>query len=326
MTKSSKRMSLTEAISMIKDGDMLTFSGFTIWRRPMAAVYEIVRQGKKNLHLMEVNSGTHSEVLIGAGCVKIWESCWIGHELFGKLGGNFSRKVKAGEIIANDYSHVHMVLRLMAGAMGVPYLPTAASMGTDILNPELDSLAVHGLRNGENPKIPAAKFEVVKDNFYDMGELVHIPAAKPDVCIMLAQQVGEEGTVRINGQKYTDEEAAKAADKIIVIAEEVVPEEYIRREPDRNLIPPYLVDAIVELPMAGHPTGCYGKYEVDGDFIRDFYSKTRTQEGFDAWAQEWVFGVKDHYEYLEKLGVRRLENLRANSALNYSSKVKRGAR
>ena len=100
----------------------------------------------------------------------------------------------------------------MAGAMGVPYLPTAASMGTDILNPEFDTLANNGLRNGENPKIPAQKYEFAKDNFFDMGELLHIPAARPDVCIMLVQQVGEEGTVRISGQKYTDEEAAKAAD------------------------------------------------------------------------------------------------------------------
>lgn len=326
MVKSNKIMSLSEAISMINDGDMINFSGFTIWRRPMAAVYEMVRQKKRNLYLCEINSGTHSEVLIGAGCVKIWESCWIGHELFGKLGANLARKAKEGELIINDYSHYQMVLRLVAGAMGVPYLPTAASMGTDVLNPEYDSLAKNGLRNGQNPKIPAKKYEFNKDNFFDMGELLHIPAARPDVCIMLVQQVGEEGTVRVYGQKYTDEEAAKASDKVIVIAEEIVPEEYLRNEPEQNLLPPYLVDAIVELPMAGHPTGCYGKYECDGDFMKDFYNETKTQEGFDAWAEEWIFGVEDHYEYLHKLGVKRLESLRASSALKYSNKVKRGMR
>ena len=326
MAKPSKKMSLTDAIQMIQDGDMLTFSGFTIWRRPMAAIYEIVRQQKKNLHLVEVNSGTHGEVLIGAGCVKIWESCWIGHELFGKLGGNLARKVMSGELIVEDYSHLHMLLRLTAGAMGGPYLPTAASLGTDIINPEYDILGRTGLRDGSDTRIPRAKYQFVNDTFYDMGTLLHVPAARPDVCIMLAQQVGEEGTVQIWGQKFSDEEAAKAANKLIVIAEEVVPEEYLRQEPERNLIPPYLVDAIVELPWAAHPTGCFGMYEADGAFIRDFYNETRTQEGFDAWAEKWIFGVNNHDEYLEKLGIRRLETLRSNSALKYSSKVKRGTR
>lgn len=326
MPRPSKKVTLSEAIGMINDGDMLTFSGFTIWRRPMAAIYEIVRQKKKDLHLVEVNSGTHSEVLIGAGCVKIWESCWIGHELFGKLGGNLARKARTGELIVNDYSHIHMLLRLTAGSLGLPYLPSVASLGSDILNPAYDTLELNGLRDGENARIPKAKFELVEDKLFDMGPIIHVPAARPNVCIMLAQQVGEEGTVRLWGQKYSDEEAAKASDKLIVIAEEIVPEEYLRREPDRNLLPGYLVDAVVELPWAGHPTGVYGAYECDGAFIREFYNETRTQEGYDAWAARWIYGVPDHYEYLEKLGVQRLESLRANSVLKYSNKVKRGVR
>ncbi|HHY59570.1 MAG TPA: acyl CoA--acetate/3-ketoacid CoA transferase subunit alpha, partial [Clostridia bacterium] len=104
-------MSVEEAVSLIKDGDTITFSGFTIWRRPMALIYEIVRQRKKNLHLLEVNSGTHGEILIGAGCVRILETCWIGHEMYGKLGANMARKVKSGELIVEDYSHYQMLLR-----------------------------------------------------------------------------------------------------------------------------------------------------------------------------------------------------------------------
>lgn len=320
-----KKMSIQEAVSLIKDGDTLTFSGFTIWRRPMALIYEIVRQQKKDLHLIEVNSGTHGEILIGAGCVKIWESCWIGHELYGKLGANMARKAKEGEIIVEDYSHYHMLLRLMAGAMGVPYLPCRASLGTDILNPEYDMLSANNLRNGKNPAIPRKKFDYVQDPFYDEGEIIHVPAARPDVCIAHVQQVGEEGTVRVYGQRYSDAEAMKAADKLIVVAEEIVPEQLLRQDPSANLIPHYLVDAIVEVPWGAHPTGCYGYYEVDGAFIREFYNRTKTQEGFDEWAEEWIFGVKDFDEYLQKLGFRRLDALRANSATKYSTRVKRGA-
>lgn len=327
MTKlSGKRASISEAVSEITNGNSITFSGFTIWRRPMAAIYEIVRQQKSDLHLIEVNSGTHGDILVGAGCVKIWESCWVGHELYGKLGANLARKSKNGEIIIEDYSHVHMLMRLMAGAMGLPYLPTKASMGTDILNPEYDVLGVEGLRDGNNPSIPTKKFDFATDTFYNEGTIVHVPAARPDVCIAHVQQVGEDGTVRVSGQRYSDAEAMKAAKKLIVFAEEVVPEHVLRREPTTNLIPHYLVDAVVEVPWGAHPTGCFGCYEVDGAFIRDYYSKTKTQEGFDQWADEWIFGVKDFNEYLYKLGFKRLDTLRANSAINYSTRVKRGVR
>ncbi|MCF8011357.1 MAG: acyl CoA--acetate/3-ketoacid CoA transferase subunit alpha [Clostridiales bacterium] len=326
-TGKDKLMTVPEAVSkFVRDGDMLTFSGFTIWRRPMAVVYEIVRQQKKDLHLVEVNSGTHGEVLIGAGCVKIWESSFMGHELYGKIGANLSRKVSNDEILVEDYSHVHMVYRLAAGAMGVPFLPTYCALGTDILNPEYDVLGRAGFRDGSNPRIPAQKFGYQEDKFYGGQKVLNVPAASPNVCIAHVQQVGDEGTVKVKGQRYTDSEAMKAADKLVVVAEEIVPEEVIRQEPNDNLIPHYLVDAIVEQPWGAHPTGCFGCYEVDGEFIRDFYSKTKTQEGFDAWAEEWITKVSDFNEYLNKLGFNHLDNLRVNTAMNYSLRVKRGAK
>lgn len=320
-----QKIGLREAIAKINDGDMLTFSGFTIWRRPMAAIYEIIRQKKRDLHLVEVNGGTHSDLLIGAGCVKIWESCWIGHELYGKIGANLARKAEAGEVVIEDYSHVQVLARFMAGAMGLPYMPTYASMGTDMLNPAYDHLGKLGLRDGSHPKIPRQKVAFVDDPFYG-SQLVHVPACNPDWCIAHVQMVGEEGTVRVNGQNYSDSEAIKASDNVIVVAEQVVTEEFIRREPTRNLVPGHQISCIVELPWAGHPTGCYGEYETDGDFIRTFYSTTRTQEGLDAWVDEWIFGVNDFDGYLQKIGVERLETLRANPAFGYSTKVKRGAR
>lgn len=320
-----QRLTVQEAVSLIEDGSMITFGGFTIWRRPMAAIYEMVRQGKKNLHLVEVNGGTHSEVLIGAGCVRIWESCWIGHELYGKTGVCLDRMARASQVIVEDYSHVQMLFRLLAGSMGLPYMPTYASMGTDILNPEYDNLGRHGLRDGTNPKIPKKKCEIVTDNFYGTS-VVHIPAANPDWCILLAQMASEEGIIRVRGQRYSDAEAVRASDRVIVIAEQIVPKEYLRRDPDLNLIPQYQVDYLVELPWAGHPTGCQGFYEVDAAFIRDFYAQSKSEEGFSAWAKEWIYGVRDHYEYLEKLGANRLENLRTNQALGYSTRIRRGSR
>jgi glutaconate CoA-transferase, subunit A len=323
MSDKSKRITLKEAAEVIKDGTVLTFSGFTIWRRPFALVYELIRQQKKNLHLIEVNSGPHSEFLIGAGCVSIWESCWIGHELYGKYGANLARKVKNKEIIYEDYSHAEMGFRFQAAAAGMPFVPSQTSLGTDIHNPEYDMLGRAGLRDGKNPRIPKKKYETMQDPFYGDGLQILVPAAKAEVAVLSVQQVGEEGTVRVGGQYFTDPEVCRAADITIVIAEEIVPEESLRSEAQKNTIPSFQVDYIVECPWNAHPTGMFGYYDVDGDFLRNFYSSTRTQEGFDEFAKEWILGM-DHNDYLTKLGIPRLLNIQASRALNFSTRVKRG--
>jgi glutaconate CoA-transferase subunit A len=317
----SKRITLQQAAEIIKDGSSLTFSGFTIWRRPMAIVYELIRQRRKGLHLIEVNGGSHTEFLVGAGCVDIWESCWVGHELYGKYGANLSRKVGNKELIVEDYSHAEMMFRFAAAANGSPYAVTQTSLGTDIHNPEYDMLGKAGRRDGK--RIARHKYQFADDPFFGAGAQVLVPAAKVDIAVMCVQQVGEEGTVRVSGQYYSDPEAARAADITIVMAEEIVPEEYLRRNADQNTIASFEVDHICECPFGAHPTGMFGRYDVDGYFLKDFYSMTRDQDGFDVFAKEWIFGL-DHMSYLEKLGWPRMLKLKANTALNYSVREKRG--
>ncbi len=321
-----QRLTLKEAVGLINDGDFLTFSGFTIWRRPVAFCYEMVRQGKKDLHLFEVNGGTHTEILAGAGCVKLWESCWVGHELYGKLGEAVARGQVEGTIIVEDYSHAQCVARILAGAYGLPFMPTALSMGTDILNPKFDNFKKAGLRDGSDPKIPLKKYDIIHDSLYDKGEILLMPAVNADWAIIYASQVGDEGTVRMFAHSYVDAETIKAADKVIVIAEEMVPDSYLRQEPDRNIAAGHAIDYVVVQPWAAHPTGSQYFYDVDADFIRNFYQASKSKESYDKWAQEWIFGVADHEEYVEKLGVNRLTKLKANSVLGYSTSVKRGTR
>ncbi len=316
-----KRITLQQAVEIIKDGSRLTFSGFTIWRRPMAVVYELIRQHRKGLHLIEVNGGSHTEFLVGAGCVDIWESCWVGHELYGKYGANVSRKVREKSLIVEDYSHAEMLYRFAAASQGVPYAVGQTSLGTDIHNPEYDMLGRAGLRDGK--RIAKHKYIFTEDSFYGAGSLVLVPAAKVDIAVLFVHQVGEEGTVRINGQFYSDPEVARAADTTIVVAEEIVPEEYLRRDSTRNNIPSFEVDYILECPFGAHPSGVFGRYDVDGEFLKHFYATTRTQEGFDAFAKEWIHG-HDQLSYLEKLGWSRMLNLRANSALNYTPRKTKG--
>lgn len=325
--KSKKQISIQEAAAEIKNGDTVLIAGFCIWRKPMAIIYEMVRQQKRDLHLPIANPGIDVDILIGAGCVKIWESNYVGNELFGKIGNNFARAVKEGTILYEDYGHYHGVLRLEAAALGLPFLPSFTCRGTDLLNPEYDMLGQAGLRDGSNPRIPREKFKIIRDSFYGDGDVVLVPAARGDVCIAHVQQVGDQGTVRIDGQRYADVEAMKAADKVIVMAEEIVPEEELRQNPAANVLPGFRVDAIVECPFGGHPGGVYGYYDVDGDFLSEYDANgSRTQEGFDQFAEQWIYGIKDHKEYLDKLGSSRLINLQANSALKWSTTVKRGVR
>lgn len=316
-----KQINLQQAAEIIRDGASLTFSGFTIWRRPFALVYELIRQKRKGLHLIEVQGGPHTEFLVGAGCVDIWESCWVGHELYGKYGANLSRKVGAKEIIVEDYSHAEMMFRFAAGASGAPYAVTQTSLGTDIHNPEYDMLGKAGRRDGQ--RIAKHKYQFTDDPFFGAGAQVLVPAVKVDVAVMCVQQVGEEGTVRVNGQYYSDPEAARVADITIVMAEEIVPEEYLRRNADQNTITSFEVDYILECPFGAHPTGMFGRYDVDGAFLKDFYGRTRSQEGFAAFAKEWIHGL-DHLSYLEKLGWPRMLGLKANTALNYSPRKTKG--
>ena len=318
----NKRISIQEAAEIVKDGSRLTFAGFTIWRKPFALAYELIRQQRRNLHLIEIGGGSISDCLIGAGCIDIYESCWVGHELYGKYGANLSRKVKNKEIIMEDYSHGEMVFRFAAAAAGMPFAVSQACLGTDLHNPEYDMLGRAGLRDGK--KNPRSKYLYMEDPFFDGGKYVLLPAAKADVAVLSVQQAGEEGTVRIEGQYYSDPDCCSGGG----YNRSPLPKRSCRKHicaaiHDQNTIPSFEVDYIVECPWNAHPAGMFGQYDVDGDFLRHFFQHTRTQEGFDAFAKEWIHGL-DHNSYLEKLGVSRLQSLRANTALKYSTNRGKG--
>lgn len=256
----------------------------------------------------------------------MWESCWVGHELYGKLGEAVARGQVEGSILVEDYSHAQCVARLLAGAYGLPFFPTALAMGTDILNPKFDMLGKAGLRDGSNPKIPLKKYDTIQDPMYDMGKMLLMPAANPNWALVYAQQVGDEGTVRVLAQTYVDLEVIKAADKVIVIAEEIVPDSYLRDDPAANIAPGYAIDYVIEQPYGAHPTGSQFFYDVDADFIRTFYQASKSADAYKRWADEWIFGVDGFDGYLEKLGANRLLKLKANSVMGYSTTVKRGTR
>ncbi len=324
----SKVMRLEEAVErFVKDGSVICLGGISICRRPMAATYEIIRQGKRELHLISIGPALPELLLALAGCVSICEGCYHGYEVFGHpymWRGLVEKGPAETGYRFDDWSHYGLASRFLAGWLGVPFIPTLTARGSDIWNPEFDNL--RDLR-GKRRKIPKRKFVVMEDPFYDSGEVILVPAARPDVTIVHAQVAAPDGTARIYGAHYDDFIHAASADHVIVTCEHVVSRERISEQPEMNLIPSVYVDAVCEVPYGAHPGSCLGFYDYDPWFLREFVRVTREgekrPERFRRWLEEWVFGVGSHQGYLEKLGVRRLLTLRAEPMLGYAPSLPR---
>ena len=244
----SKVVSLQEAVSVyVKDGCHLSIGGFTINRNPMAAVYEIIRQNIKDLHLYAHSNGQGVDELVGAGTVSHLEIAYGGSGKFASTCIRFRKAVQDGSIRVEDYSNFQMTLRFMAGAMGVPFLPTRSSMGTDIVEkwgfpPEFRK---------DNAKIPDTKL-VVMDNPFgswcDTEKVVLVPAVNPDVTLIHVQKADLRGNCRIEGLTFADVEQAKASRHLVITCEELIEDDSLKDAPDQNQIPFIHADAVVHVP------------------------------------------------------------------------------
>jgi glutaconate CoA-transferase subunit A len=318
MNVDDKVMELSEAIRrFVHDGDHVSIGGFTITRNPMALAYEIIRQGKKNLHVYVHSHGQAFDLLIGAGCTDAIELSYGGTARFSPGGGiRFKKAIEGGTIRFEDYTNFQMTLRFLGGAMGLPFMPIRSLRETDVFK----KWGFDEEFRKKNARIPPKKIVPVDNPFARDGreeKIVLVPAINPDVTIIHVQQVDRQGTIRIKGLTYTDVEQAKAAKYLIVSCEELVETEAIRENPDQNQIPFFMVDAVVLVPYGAHPTACYGYYDYDPLHF-NLYKEMAPDDGtFRQYLDEYVFGVKSHEEYLEKIGRDRLSRIRADPRLGY---------
>jgi len=324
----SKVMELREALKRyVRDGSVLCLGGISLCRRPMAAAYEIIRLGIRDLHLIDIAPGMPQILLALAGSASVVEGCWHGYELFGHpyMWRNLvERGPKETGYRFNDESHYMLSLRFVAGWLGVPFIPTYTARGSDLWNPGFDNL--WDLR-GKRRKVAAKKFAVIENPFKE-GELVRLlPAINPDVTIIHAQMAAPDGTTRILGAHFDDFVHAASADHVIITCEQIVSRDTLAVNPEMNLIPSVYVDAVCQVPYGAHPGSCLGYYDYDPWFLNELVRVTRegekNPEVFQRWLEEWVLGVKDHEAYLEKLGLRRLLALRADPALGYAPELPR---
>jgi glutaconate CoA-transferase subunit A len=317
----SKQKTLHDAIALVDNGSSIAFGGWTVVRGAMACARELVRQKKKNLSIVGSMSGPHTDLLIGAGLIDYAEISYHGLEKFGSAYNSLREFTKPEKtVIIDDITITDYTSKVMAGAMGIPFIPTYIHKGSDLLNMDYDMLKPV---RGKNPNFPKLKYKIMEDPFWGMNDVVLVPAANPDFCFIHVQEVGENGTTRIVGMEGADYYLAAASKTTIITAEKVVSEAEISKEPYKNTIPATFVDIVVEAPYGAFATQCFGYYENDPYYIKDYIEASRKPETFKKWLDEWIYSLKDHEAFVNKLGKARLDELKADPVLGYRKNMKR---
>jgi glutaconate CoA-transferase, subunit A len=290
---SDKRRSLGEAITeQVHDGDSIALGLALESGIPFAAVHEIIRQRRRDLTLIGPISDMAFDQMIAAGTVAKVIAAWVGN-VAGGSGYGFRRAYELGQprrIAMEDHSNFTVGLALKAAAMGLPYLPTFTGIGGDI---------VRG-----HPRIRPI------DDPFGGPSLLAVGALRPDVAIIHVQRADAQGDAHLWGNLGLTVEAAYAARRTIVICEEIVPEEVIRSDPNRTVIPGFLVTAVVEEPGGALPSSVQGYWRRDFEPFLAYHHLSRTSEGFQSWLHEWVLDIPDRAAYLAHMGEPSVERLR----------------
>lgn len=303
MQTTSKLMSMQTAVSQfVPNGCTVAIEGFTAFIS-FAAAHEIIRQRKRDLTLVRMTPDLVYDQMIAAGVARKLIFSYLGNPGVGSLHC-IRRAVEQGmplPLEIEEYTHFGMVGRYVAGASNLPFYPLRSFAGSDLpqVNPNV--------RFVESP--------------YGDGPIAVVPPLRPDVAFLHAQRADAQGNTQLWGLLGMQKEVAFAARKVVVVVEEIVDEDVIRRDPNRTLIPGLVVDAVVHEPYGAHPSYVQGYYDRDNVLYLEWDKISRDQVTTEAWLQEWVYDIPDRAAYLEKLGKERLAQLAPGElrpeAINY---------
>ena len=283
----TKLRSMHDAIAeFVPDGSAIAMGLQLEQMIPFAAGHEIIRQKRRDLRLIGPISDCLFDQIIGACCVKDVVAAWVGNVMMGQTY-NFRRAAEAGEIRVFNMTNFTIALGLQAGAMGVPFLPTRTAMGSDV------------------PKGNHFFYQIISP-FEPKETLFAVRAIVPDVTVVHLQRADEEGNAHCWGNLGVMQEAVRAAKKVIVIAEEIVSRDVIASDPNRTVVPGFLVSAVVHEPFGAHPSPVQGYYSRDNEFFRTYHAETKTADDYGPWKAKWIEGVHSRQKYLEQLGSERL--------------------
>lgn len=295
-----KLTTLSDAVArLVNDGDVVYAAGFT-HLIPFAAAHEIIRQKKRRLTLARATPDIIYDQLVGAGCAEKLIFSYSGNPGVGSLRV-LRNEMEAGRLAYEEYSHFAMITRLTAGAAGLPFLPMQATGADDLAraNPQYRSVTCP----------------------YTGQTLTTVPALNPDVAIIHVQRADAEGNAHIWGILGEQKEAAFAAKRVLLTAEEIVDESVIRSDPNRTMLPAIVVSAVCHVPYCAHPSYTQGYYDRDNPFYLEWDKVSASPEAFQAWLADWVYNVPDRAAYWEKLGAETQARLavkpKMSDAVNY---------
>ena len=294
----SKVASMADAVGeIVRDGDVVAIEGFT-HLICFAAGHEIIRQRKRDLTLARLTPDLIYDQMVAAGVARKLVFSWLGNPGVGGLHA-IRRRVEPGAgagseatplLELEEYSHFGMVGRYTAGASNLPFFPLRSYFETDLPK--------------ANPLIRPIKSPFGDDTVYA------VPPLKPDVTIVHAQRADAAGNTQMWGLLGCQKEAAFAAERVIVVVEELVDEAVVRADPNRTVIPGLIVDAVVVEPWGAHPSYVQGSYDRDNRFYREWDAISREEATTQQWLEDWVYGLAGRAEYVEKLGRERVESLK----------------
>lgn len=287
----SKLITMPNAISrFVPDGSSVALGLALEGLIPFAAGHEIIRQEVRDLTLIGPISDILFDQIIGGGCVRKVIAAWVGNVITGS-GYNFRRAVEEGQIEVEDHSNLSVTMALLAGSLGIPFMPLRSVLGTDLFQTN-----------------PAFKEMTCP---YTSQKLATVAALNPDVAIVHVQRADEEGNAHLWGSTGISKVAAQAAHHVIVVAEEIVGSEVIASDPNRTFYPGFRVSAVVHEPWGAHPSPVPGYYRRDHQCFVDYSAQTKTREGSQQWLDRWVLGVADRDEYCRQLlGKEGMDRLR----------------
>ena len=246
----NKLCTIEEAIALVKDGDCVGLGGNTLNRAPMAAVFELVRQGRKNLRVVKTAGAMDVDALCMGGCVSTVDAGFISYESHYGLAQRYRMSVQKGIVKANEHACYTVISALRAASYGIPFMP------------------VRGLKVSDLRKV-CDYFADVTDPF--TGEtLAAVKAIQPDFAIVHAQIADEQGNALIEGPKYEDVLFSRASKKVIVTAERIVGDGWFAAHAQKADIPHFMVAAVVHARKGAAPGACYGHYQPDDKAVRDF--------------------------------------------------------
>jgi len=293
-----KIVTLYEAAAIVKDGDHIALSGFGMVRNPLPLVFELIRQGRKDLTISQSLISFDADLLVGAGCVR---KIIYGGVTFGRL----TRAPRVVEAIENktieleEYSILAMSFKYLAGALGIPFIPINSLIGTDLVNNLKDKVVYY---KGPITKEPT----------------VLLTPLNPDIAIIHVQISDIQGNAIIYGPLWDNKEMAKSSKKVILIADKIISQPMMQSKAERIAIPGHRVSAVVPLTFGAYFTGSYRHYDFDEDHCLLYIQHAKELKTFNEYLDKYIYSVRDHFEFLEKIGgIRKVEKLMADFYYGY---------